>query len=163
MKRTTLYITRGGLIAALYVILTLVSSLAGLASGAVQFRLSEALCILPVFFPEAVPALAIGCFLSNLLMGSVVWDIVFGTLATLLGAIGARLLRKTKYIWLIPLPTVFANALIVPPIIVFFAGGGGAWSIVPAVTLGVAAGEVVCALLGGVALHLLLVRTKFIR
>ena len=163
MKKTTLYLTRGGLIAALYVVLTLLSSLVGLASGAIQFRLSEALCILPVFFPEAVIALTIGCFLSNLLMGSVIWDIVFGTLATFLGALGAYLLRKTRRTWLLPIPTVLANVLIIPPIIVFFAGGGGAWSIVPAVALGVGIGEVVCAHIGGMALYNLIMRTKILK
>ena len=93
-KYTTLYLTRGALIAALYVSLTYASSLFGLSSGAIQFRLSEMLCILPVFMPEAVVGLTLGCLIANLLTGAVVWDIIFGSLATLMGAVGARLLSK---------------------------------------------------------------------
>ena len=86
-KQITLYTTRGALIAALYVVLTLLASVMGLSSGVIQFRFSEALCILPLFFPEAVPGLFIGCLISNLMSPNVViWDIIFGSLATLIGA-----------------------------------------------------------------------------
>ena len=105
----------GGMIAALYVILTFVSSLAGLASGAIQVRLSEALTILPVFTEAAVPGLAMGCVLANILTGCAAWDVVFGSLATLIGAVGTRLLKKRPLLaWI---PPVVSNALIVPAVL----------------------------------------------
>ena len=111
-------LTLGGAIAALYVVLTWVSKLLGLDSGAIQLRLSEALTILPVFTSAAVPGLTLGCLLANLTVGCVPGDIALGTLATLLGAIGTRLLRKRVEIaWL---PPVISNMLIVPLVIIFF-------------------------------------------
>ena len=109
-------IVTGSVIAALYTVLTLACSLLGLSSGAIQLRLSEALCILPVFAPAAVPGLFIGCLLSNLLSGGLIYDVIFGSLATLLGAIGTRLLRKHKVLSL--LPPIFANTLIIPFVLV---------------------------------------------
>ena len=105
-------LTFGALIAALYVGLTFVSQVFGLASGAIQLRLSEALTILPVFCPAAVPGLAVGCLLANWLTGCALWDVIFGTVATLLGAIGTRLLKKHKL--LAVLPPIAANTVIVP-------------------------------------------------
>lgn len=102
----------GGAIAALYVVLTLVAQAFGLASGAIQVRLSEALTILPVFTVSAVPGLTVGCVLANLVTGCAPWDVVFGSLATLIGAVGTRLLRKKPLIaWI---PPVVSNAVIVP-------------------------------------------------
>ena len=80
-KAKTIYLTRGAMIAALYVAVTWLCSLIGLSSGVIQFRISEAMCILPVFFPEAVPALFIGCMLSNLIAGGLIWDVIFGAIA----------------------------------------------------------------------------------
>ncbi|MBO7292301.1 MAG: QueT transporter family protein [Clostridia bacterium] len=113
-------LARGGLIAALYVVLTLISAVFGLSSGVIQLRLSEALTILPYFLPEAVPALAIGCVLANFVTAAPIWDVIFGSLATLLGAIGARLLRRYRF--LVPLPTVLANGLIIPLVLIFAYG-----------------------------------------
>ena len=76
----------GGVIAALYVVLTIVANALGLASGAIQVRFSEALTILPVFTATAVPGLTVGCLLANLITGCALWDVVFGSLATLIGA-----------------------------------------------------------------------------
>lgn len=112
-RKSILYMTQGALIAALYVVLTLLSSAVGLASGVIQCRLSEALCILPFFTAAAVPGLTVGCFLANLIAGCAPWDVVFGTTATLLGAIGCRMLKKTSG-WLSPLPNILANTLIIP-------------------------------------------------
>lgn len=112
-----LYVCHAGLIAAIYTVLTVFVGAFGLANGAIQFRISEALCVLPFFTPAAIPGLTIGCLISNLATGCIWQDILFGTLATLLGAIGARLLRR--FIWLIPLPTVLANTLIIPPVLAY--------------------------------------------
>ena len=106
------YLTWGAIIAALYVLLTYLASLLGLASGVIQFRLSEALCIMACFTPAAIPGLYIGCLLSNILTGCVFWDILFGPIATLIGAVGTYLLRRNKYLAVIP--PILANTLIVP-------------------------------------------------
>ena len=145
MKRNkTKHLTQGAVIAALYVVLTLLAKLLGLDSGQIQLRFSEALCILPVFLPAAVPGLTIGCLLSNLLCGNIFWDVLFGTLATLLGAIGTRLVRKNR--WLCCLPPILANTIIVPFVLVYGYGLPGA---LPFFMLTVGIGEVLsCGLLG---------------
>ena len=106
------YLCYAAIIAALYVALSLISGAFGLASGVIQVRISEALCVLPFFTPAAIPGLTIGCFIYNIIGSGEILDMVFGTLATLIGAIGARLLRKCK--WAITIPTIIANALIIP-------------------------------------------------
>ena len=85
MQKSTLIIVRAGLIAGLYVALSLITM--PIASGAIQFRISEALTILPLFFIEAIPALFVGCILSNLITGCLLLDIVFGSLITLIASI----------------------------------------------------------------------------
>ena len=108
--RKTKEIVLGAVIAALYVALTL--PFAPIAYGPVQFRISEALTVLPYFTPAAVPGVTLGCLLSNILMGSPLPDIVFGTIATLIGAIFSYRLRVHKY--LVCVPPIVANALIIP-------------------------------------------------
>lgn len=110
------FIAVSAVIAAMYVGLTYVSAAMNLAYGQVQFRLSEALTVLPVFTPAAVPGLALGCFLSNLASPFGVVDWVFGTLASFVAAVGTLALAKVKWKgvpWLAPLPPVIANAVIV--------------------------------------------------
>lgn len=116
-KNNVLFLTQAAMIAALYVVLTFISNAFGLASGAIQIRLSEALTILPYFTPAAIPGLFIGCLISNLLTGCALLDVLFGSLATLLGAIGTRLLRKWK--WLTPLPPIFSNTIIIPLVLTY--------------------------------------------
>ena len=111
-NKKVLFITQSAVIAALYVVLTFVANALGLANGAIQVRISEALTILPFFTPAAIPGLAIGCFLSNILTGCAIYDIIFGTIATLIGAVGSYLLRHHK--WLVALPPIIANTIIVP-------------------------------------------------
>lgn len=118
MKQSTLNITRAAIIAALYVLLTYLSYSFGLSSGAIQIRLSEILTILPAFTVSAIPGLFIGCLLSNLLTGATLLDIIFGSIATLLGALGTYLIgKKNKY--LAPLPPVIANTAIIPFVLHF--------------------------------------------
>ena len=105
-----LKLTQGAAIAALYVVLTL--TFAPISYGPVQVRIAEALTILPLFTSAAVPGLFIGCLLANLLGGAIIWDIIFGSLATLIGAWLGYKLRGNR--WLVPLPTVISNAVIVP-------------------------------------------------
>ena len=159
-KKLTLYVARGAIIAALYVVMTMLASAVGLSNGAIQFRISEALCIMPLFFPEAVPGLFIGCLISNLMVpGAVIWDIIFGSVATLLGAIGTRLLRKIpeRFIWVSTLPTILANMIIVPFVLIYAYGiAESYWYFF--LTVGI--GEIVCAGIGGTALYFLLKKTK---
>ncbi len=112
MNKKVLFITQAAVIAALYVVLTALASALGLSSMAIQVRFSEALTVLPYFIPSAIPGVTIGCFLANILTGGAVLDIVFGTLATLIGSVCSYLLRKHK--WLVPLPSIIANVIIVP-------------------------------------------------
>ena len=145
-NKNVLVLTQAAMIAAIYVVLTFLANAFGLASGAIQVRLSEMLTILPAFTPAAIPGLAIGCFLSNLLTGCCILDIVMGSIATLLGAIGAYLLRKWK--WLIPIPSILANAIIVPWVLTSPYGYGltdAWWYLVVTVSVG----EIIsCGILG---------------
>ena len=145
MKRT-LYVAKAGIIATIYVILTWLASVMGLASGVIQCRFSEALCILPVFTSAAVPGVTIGCLISNLVTTGNMFDIVFGSLATLIGAYGAYLLRKGKLRYFASIPTVVANAVIIP-FYLKLAGVADVAYVYTAVT--VAIGEVIsCTILG---------------
>lgn len=162
-RQRTRRMAEGAIIAALYVALTWVSNLAGLASLAVQVRLSDALCALTFFTPAAVPGLFVGCLLANLSMGSPLWDILGGSLATLLGAVGGWLLGMAARRCLaggrriganvckalVPLPTVVANTVIVPFVLVYAYGLEGT---VPWFMLTVGAGEVVSAWILGLVL-----------
>ncbi|MCR4892560.1 MAG: QueT transporter family protein [Lachnospiraceae bacterium] len=133
------------MIAALYTVMTYFVSAFDLASGAIQVRLSEALTILPAFTPAAIPGLFVGCIISNTLTGCAFFDIVFGSLATLLGAIGTYAVRK-KHRILASLPPILANTLIVPFVLQYvyqFPGG------IPYFMLTVGAGEIIsCGILG---------------
>lgn len=137
-------LTTASLTAALYVVLTFLAQAFGLASGAIQLRFSEALCILPIFNPAAIPGLFIGCLLSNILAGGIIWDVVFGSLATLIGAIGTRILRNNKF--LAVLPPILSNTLIIPFVLAFAYGAEGT---IPYFMLTVGIGEVLsCGVLG---------------
>lgn len=108
--KTIYFMVQAAMIAAIYIVLTLM--LLPVSYGPIQFRVSEALCILPYFTPAAVPGLFIGCMISNALGGSVILDVIFGSLATLIGAIGSYLFRKTR--WAVCLPPIIANTLVIP-------------------------------------------------
>ncbi len=148
-RKRALFVAQGAVIAALYVVLTVV--LAPISFGAMQVRLSEILAVLPMFTPAAVPGLFIGCLLGNLLGGAVIWDTVFGSLATLIGAVGGYLLRSNR--WLVPLPTIAANTVIVPFVLRY------AYEVnlpIPLLALYVAIGEIIsCYLLGELLITLL--------
>ena len=137
----------GADIAAIYVALTM--SFSAISFGPVQFRISEALCILPFFTPAAIPGLFIGCFLSNLLCGAAVMDVVFGSIATLIGAVGSYCLRHNK--WLVCVPPILANAIIVPWVLRY---AYGSTDLIPVAMVTVGIGEILAI---GVLGHLLLV------
>ena len=148
----TLRIVSGAAIAAVYVVLTVLAASVNLASGAIQVRFSEALTVLPFFTPAAVPGLAVGCLLSNILTGCALPDIIFGTLATLLGALGTRMLKGHRF--LCTLPPVIANTLIVPFVLTYaYHIPGG----IPYLMLTVGIGEVIaCMILGQILLATLM-------
>ena len=131
------------MIAAMYLVVTVITK--QFAFLDIQIRLTEALCILPVFTPVAIPALFIGCFFANLLSGAPMADVIFGSLATLIGAFGTWKLRDKKpYIAI--LPPIAANLLIVPFILRYAYGVEKA---IPMMMLTVGLGEVcACGVLG---------------
>lgn len=146
MKKKVIFITHAALIAALYTVLTLTAGAFGLANGAIQIRISEALTVLPFFSPAAIPGLFIGCILSNLLTGCVLWDIVFGSLATLIGAVGTYFLGRHVSKWLSPIPPILANTLMIPFVLAYAYGVEDG---IPFLMLTVGAGEVIsCGILG---------------
>ena len=112
---STRQLTTAAIIAAVYAALTLLLPIP--QYGSVQFRIAEALTVLPFLIPEAIPGLALGCFLANLLGSPFVLDWVFGTLATLLAALWTS---KIKHRWLAPLPPVICNMVIVGTEIAYF-------------------------------------------
>ena len=135
--------TQAAMIAAIYV--TLCMLFAPASYGYVQIRVAEALTILPFFTPAAIPGLFIGCLIANLMGGAIVLDVVFGSLATLIGAVGTYLLRK-KSRYLAPLPPILANTLIVPFVLYY---GYGEKLPIPFMMATVGAGEIVgCGVLG---------------
>lgn len=148
-------ITMAAAIAAVYVVLTFIANAMGLASGAIQVRFSEALTVLPFFTPVAVPGLFVGCILSNILTGCAPYDVVFGSLATLIGAVGTYVLAKKlpKMSWLAPIPPIIANTIIVPFVLMYVYDVEDAlWYLM----LTVGAGEVIsCGIIGMILLKAL--------
>ena len=151
-----LYISQAAMIAAVYVVFTYLINAINLASGAIQVRISEALTILPFFTPAAIPGLFVGCILANTLTGCALWDIIFGSLATLIGALGTYLLRK-RSAFLLPIPPILANTIIVPFVLryVYQVPGG-----IPFLMLTVGIGEVISCGVLGLLLHRILLPYK---
>ena len=116
-NKNVFFLTQAAMIAAIYVVLTFIANAFGLANYAVQVRFSEALTILPYFTPAAIPGLFVGCLLSNILTGCALPDIIFGSIATLLGALGTYALRKRR--WLAPVCPIISNMIIVPLVLIY--------------------------------------------
>ena len=152
ISKNTAYMTQAALIAAIYTVLTMIAAGFDLASGAVQVRFSEALTIMPFFTPAAIPGLTLGCLLSNILTGCALPDIIFGTLATLLGALGSYALRKNRF--LCAIPPIVSNMLIIPFVLTYaYHIPGG----IPLFMLTVGLGELIsCMGLGQLLLQALL-------
>lgn len=141
-NKSTAFLVQAAAIAAVYVVLTIL--FAPISYGEVQVRVSEALTVLPFFTPAAVPGLAVGCLIANILGGGILPDIIFGTLATLIGAVLSYYLRKNH--WLVPVPPIIANALIIPFVLRF---GYGVSLPIWMMMLTVGLGEVIsCGVLG---------------
>ncbi len=160
---SVLFLAQAAVIAALYTVLTLAAVAMNLAFGPVQFRFSEALTILPVFTPAAIPGLTLGCVLSNLWSSFGLADIIFGSLATLLAALCSYWLRRAQLLgipWLSVLAPVLFNALIVGAEITFLAPEGFLWPAFLATALSVGAGELLVCVVLGIPLLLLIRRMK---
>lgn len=163
MNKKVLYLVHAAIIAALYVVLTMLANALGLANYAIQVRFSEALTILPFFTPAAIPGLFVGCLLSNILTGCMPLDVVFGSLATLLGALGTYFISNpvrrraswdSPFKWLAPIPPILANVIIVPFVLAYVYCFEGS---IPFFMLTVGAGEVIsCGILGMLLLNLLM-------
>ena len=110
-ENKVLFMAQAAMIAAIYVALCII--FAPISYGAIQVRIAEALTILPYFTPAAIPGLFIGCLIANLIGGSIMLDVVCGSIATLIGAVGTWMLRR-KSRFLAPIPPILANTLIVP-------------------------------------------------
>ena len=126
---STKRLCRAGVIAALYVALTYAFGALSY-NGFLQIRPAEALCILPIFYVEAIPALFVGCALANITSPYFLYDVVFGSLVTLIAAIGTRyvgrLFKKTVLrIVFGGIFPVLLNAVLIPIVIVFLIGGAG--------------------------------------
>lgn len=137
------YLTQAAMIAAIYVVLTVV--FAPISFGEIQVRIAEMLTILPIFTPAAIPGLFIGCLIGNIMGGAILPDIICGSIATLIGAAGTYMLREHHKIVAV-LPPIFVNTLIVPFVLRY------AYSIVlpiPFLALTVGIGEIIsCGILG---------------
>ncbi len=121
--KNSVTITKAAVITAIYILLSFISQAMSLSSGAIQIRISEAMCILPCFLAEAVGGLTLGCFLFNLLSGATLADVIFGTLATFLGAYFTRQLKKHRYASV--LPPIISNTLIIPFVLKYSYGFSG--------------------------------------
>ena len=110
-NKNVAFLTQAAMIAAIYVVLTYI--FAPISFGEIQVRISEALTVLPLFTPAAIPGLFIGCLLGNIAGGALLPDIIFGSLATLIGAVFTYLLRSRKPVFG-TLPPVISNVVIVP-------------------------------------------------
>ncbi|MEF9941751.1 MAG: QueT transporter family protein [Lachnospiraceae bacterium] len=146
-NKNVLFMTQAAMIAAIYVVLTFL--FAPFSFGEVQIRIAEALTILPFFTSAAIPGLFVGCLIGNILGGAILPDVVFGSLATLLGAYLTYKLQK-KSIFLAPLPPIICNTFVIPLILRY---GYGVLLPIPLMMLSVGIGEVIsCGLLGLIVL-----------
>jgi len=142
-NKKVLFLVQAAMIAAIYVVLTVI--FLPISFGEIQVRIAEALTILPVFTPAAIPGVFVGCLIGNILGGAILPDIIFGSLATLIGAIFTYLLRK-KSKYLAPLPPIISNTLIVPFVLRYAYGINLP---IPFMMLTVGVGEIIsCGILG---------------
>ena len=146
-NKKVLFLTQAAMIAAIYVVLTIVFQ--PFSFGQIQVRIAEALTILPLFTPAAIPGLYIGCMIGNILGGSVLPDIIWGSLATLIGAVFTYLLRKQSR-YLAVLPPIVSNTVIVPLILRY---AYGILLPIPLMMLTVGIGELISCGVLGIIIH----------
>lgn len=156
-NKTTVLIAQSAIIAAIYVALTL--AFAPISFGAIQFRISEALCILPYFTFAGVPGVTLGCLLGNILGGAALPDIIFGTLATFIGAVLSYEVRNISK-WLVCVPPILSNTIIIPFVLRF---AYGVPDMIPYLMLTVGIGEILAiAVLGNILIAALEPKKNFI-
>lgn len=155
-NKNVTFLTQAAMIAAIYVVLTLVFR--PISYGEIQVRISEALTILPLFTPAAVPGVFVGCLIANILGGGILPDIIFGSMATLIGAVLTYRLRNSNPL-LGPVPPIMANSLIVPLVLRY---GYGAVLPIPLMALTVGIGEVLSCGVLGMILYSALKKYKYI-
>ena len=146
-NKKVLFLTQAAMIAAIYVVLTIVFQ--PFSFGQIQVRIAEALTILPMFTPATIPGLYIGCMIGNILGGSILPDIIWGSFATLIGAVFTYMLRKQSR-YLAILPPIISNTVIVPLVLRY------AYGIVlpiPLMMLTVGIGEVISCGVLGIVIH----------
>lgn len=142
-NKKLLLLAQAAMIAAMYVVLTFV--FAPFSFGEIQVRIAEALTILPIFTPAAVPGLFVGCLIGNILGGAVLPDIIFGSIATLIGAFFTWQLREQHPVIAI-FPSILSNTVIVPFVLRF---GYSVPLPIPFMMLTVGVGEIIsCGILG---------------
>ena len=153
-KSNTAFLSQAAMIAAVYVVLTYV--FAPFSFGEIQVRIAEALTILPLFTPAAIPGLFIGCLLGNILGGAILPDIIFGSIATLIGAFGTYM-RRNNLPLLAPRPPILANTIVVPLVLRF---GYSVNLPIPFMMLTVGIGEILSCGVLGIILYAALRRYK---
>ncbi len=135
-NKNAAFLTQAAMIAAVYVVLTLLFR--PISFGEIQVRIAEALTILPLFTPAAVPGVFVGCLIANIIGGGILPDIIFGSLATLIGAVLTYRLKDSNPI-LGPVPPIVSNTIIVPFVLFY---GYGVNLPIPFMMLTVGIGEV---------------------
>ena len=154
-QRKTQFLTEAAIIAAIYTVLVFIFQWSSF--GPVQFRIAEALTILPYFTPAAIPGVTIGCFLSAVFAGADVLDMVFGSLATLVAALLSYSLRRYKY--LVPIPPIVVNALVIPWVL---KAAYGEAQPIPLMMLSIGISQLLAAGVLGMILLLALERIRYI-
>ncbi|MEE1012633.1 MAG: QueT transporter family protein [Acutalibacteraceae bacterium] len=164
-NKKILHLVYGAIIAAFYAAATVLIS--PISYGAVQFRLSEALTVLSVFTPAAVPGLTIGCIIANLASPYGIWDILFGSAATLLAALSARKLRHITFKGLpllsIIMPVIFNAIIVGAEIAILTPGDSAKFAVFALSALQVGAGELAVCLLGGIPLYYAVKKIKLFK
>lgn len=166
-KNRTVSLAQSALIAAIYAAATYLSAVFGIAYGGIQFRLSEALMIFSVFSPAAIPGLAVGCILGNIASPMGIWDIVFGSFATLLSALSSRKLRNIR-IRNLPLlsllmPVIFNGIIIGAELTLLIPDSKSGMALFIINSLEVMAGELTVCLAGGIPVYYAIEKSNFLK
>ena len=154
-NQKTVFITQAAVIAAIYTVLVLIFKFSSF--GPVQFRIAEALTILPYFTPAAIPGVTLGCFFSAVFTGAHVLDMVFGSLATLVAAVLSYQLRRFKF--LVPIPPIVVNALVIPFVL---KAAYGETELIPIMMVSIGIGQLVAAGVLGMVLMFALDKVKHV-
>lgn len=166
-KSKVLFMAQSALIGAIYAAATYLSSVFGIAYGPIQFRLSEAMTVLSALTPAAIPGLAIGCAIGNIGSPMGIWDVIFGTGATLIAAFLGYKLRSFKLkgipLLSIIMPVIFNGIIVGAEIVLFMSNQEATLTLFIINALQVAAGELVVCLLGGIPVYLAMKKRNILK